>query len=245
MNSLLILADEGWESGRIQISGARAQAIFSGHEFQDGQEIHVARLGGDKGKARVVRFSAAVIELDVISTTQSLALHPIDLVVGLSRPQTLKKVLQGAVMAGVRSVHFVHTESGEKSYLTSHLLQPDTLQMEIIKSLEQIGEGLYPEVRVHRSFRFFISHHLPLLGSDQPSVRLIASPDGIGLTTAQLETPYRSMVIAVGSEGGWSAGEVAALCTQGFQKVGLGQRVLRVEVALLMLLGQALLCRFD
>jgi RsmE family RNA methyltransferase len=243
MNSLLILANEGWESGRILISGARAKTLSSSYQFEVGQEIHVAKLGGEKGKAKIVCFSAATIELDMISTGPSLALRPIDLIVGLARPQTLKKVIQGATMAGVRSLHFVHTESGEKSYLTSHLLQPEALQIEIIKSLEQTGEGLYPEVHVHRSFRYFVSHHLPLLGSEQPSLRLIATPDGSGLTASQLESPHRSMVIAVGSEGGWSAAEVATLCTQGFHKVGLGQRVVRVEVALLMLLGQALLCR--
>jgi 16S rRNA (uracil1498-N3)-methyltransferase len=245
MNSLLIVADEGWESGRIRLVGPRAGGVYGTHQFQEGQEIHVAKLGGDKGIARVVRFSSDLIELDLVSCAPSLALRPIDLVVGLSRPQTLKKVIQAATMAGVRSLHFVHTESGEKSYLTSHVLQPDALQLEVIKSLEQIGEGLYPTVHVHRSFRYFVSHHLPALGAEQPGVRLIASPNSNGLTTAQLEMSYRSMVLAVGSEAGWSEAEVAALCTQGFEKVGLGQRVVRVEVALLMLLGQALLWRFE
>ena len=245
MNSLVIFADEGWDLGPIRLVGARAESFYNSQQFKVGQEIHVAKLGADKGIARVVCLSSSLIELDLVSSSPSLPLKPIDLVVGLSRPQTLKKVIQAATMVGVRSLHFVHTESGEKSYLTSHLLRPDALQLEVVKSLEQIWEGLYPSIHIHRSFRYFVSHHLANLGVEPPGMRLVASPDGGPITTSQLESSCGSMVIAVGPEAGWSAAEVATFCTQGFQKVGLGPRVVRVEVALLMLLGQVLLARFE
>jgi 16S rRNA (uracil1498-N3)-methyltransferase len=243
MNSLIIQDNEGWESGLIRLVGARATKIFGDHAFQEGQEIHVARFGGDKGIARVRQFSSAVIEAELVSTMQSLPLRPIDLVVGLSRPQTLKKVIQAATMTGVRSLHLVHTSTGEKSYLTSHILQPEHLREEVVASLEQIWEGRYPEISVHRSFRYFTSQHLPTLGCEQSCMKIVASPCGDVVASPQMGVVHEAMVIAVGSEAGWSDVELNTLRSQGFTLVGLGPRVVRVEVALLMLLGQSLLYR--
>ena len=46
------------------------------------------------------------------------------------------------------------------------------------------------------------------------------------------------IVLAVGPEPGWSSDELTTLEGLGFMKVGLGPRVVRVEVALGLLLGQ-------
>jgi RsmE family RNA methyltransferase len=144
-------------------------------------------------------------------------------------------------MVGVRSLHFVHTETGEKSYLTSHILEPESLQLEVIKSLEQVWEGLYPEIRVHRSFAYFVRNHLVKLAGSETTTRLIASPGAGVMDRAHMKQGGSAMVIAVGSEGGWSTQERGDFQTHGFDEVGLGARIVRVEVALTMLLGQAIL----
>jgi 16S rRNA (uracil1498-N3)-methyltransferase len=239
MNSLVVFHDEGWLSGRIVLNEARAKALFYSEPHQVGDEIRVALFGGDKGVARIAEFSATRIELEIIQTEPSLDLRPIDLVVGLSRPQTTKKVIQAAVMAGVRSLHLVRLDSGEPSYLDSHILRPDELRLEISKSLEQICEGRYPEIQVHRSFFKFIHEREDLIKDVPDKLRVMAHSGGSSLNTSQI-SDYSSLLIAVGSEGGWSEREVAKLESLGFLRVGLGQRVVRVEVALLYLLGQTL-----
>jgi RsmE family RNA methyltransferase len=239
MNSLAIFENEGWEQGRIVITGERAQAVCSAEFHEVGSEIRVFLFGGDKGVARVVRFDNKAIELELVSSESSLQLRPIDLVVGLSRPQTTKKVIQAAVMSGVRSLHLVHLESGQPSYLDSHILRPADLREEISKSLEQICEGLYPEVHVHRSLHRFISDSAALLSADTGSLKIVAQSGGDLVTGEQL-SGVNSLVMAIGSEGGWSDRELKRLESIGFVSKGLGPRVVRVEIALLYLLGQTL-----
>jgi 16S rRNA (uracil1498-N3)-methyltransferase len=240
MNSLAIFEDEGWSQGSILLTGERAQSVYFSGVHDVGSEIRVFLFGGDKGTAKVIRFGTDVIELELISSEPSLKLRPIDLIVGLSRPQTTKKVIQAAVMAGVRSLHLVHLESGQPSYLDSHLLRPEDLRQEIVKSLEQICEGLYPEIRVHRAFHRFIDEQQHLLSESPGKLRVVAHSGGRYSLAGLVSDGAPEVVIAVGSEGGWSDKELKRLDILGFDRVGLGPRVVRVEVALLYLLGQTI-----
>lgn len=246
MNSLLIRENEGWESGDIVLVGKRARDVFHSNQFVLGQRVIVAQLGGDKGVAEVCRYGADRIELTLRHTEPSLALRPIDLVVGLARPQTTKKIIQIAVMSGVRSLHLVHTTLGEKSYLDSHILKPEFLQDEVVKALEQIGEGLYPNIYVHRSFRFLPWDQFEPPNPSQAIVKLVAVP-GEPLSSPLVEDSCRGLhglVLAVGPEAGWTDKERSALLERGFTGIGLGPRIVRVELALALLLGQSLLADF-
>lgn len=245
MNSLIIFEDEGWETGVVTLRSTRAQGVFHGSDFVVGQEIAVALLGGEKATARVLRYEAECVQLALDLRQPSKHLRPIDLVVGLSRPQTTKKVIQAAVMAGVRSLHLVHTQSGEKSYLDAHLLKPEYLRVEVAKSLEQTGEGLFPAIHVHRSFAQVYNDVLDTLGSTKAHLRLVAAPGEPLISVPVLQQESDALVIAVGSEAGWSEQELCRLKERGFVGVGLGSRVLRVEVALMFLLGQSLFVPFS
>ena len=238
MNSLVIFEDEGWKQGRILITGARAHSVHAAGSHDVGSEIRVSLFGGDKGIAKVVKFDTNVIELELVSSEPSLKLRPIDLIVGLSRPQTTKKVIQAAVMAGVRSLHLVHLESGQPSYLDSHILRPEDLRQEIAKSLEQICEGLYPEIQVYRAF---LEEQQGLLAGASGKLRVVAHSGGSCSLESGTSGGASSVVIAVGSEGGWSEKELRRRDILGFERLGLGPRVVRVEVALLYLLGQTIL----
>ncbi|MFN4896034.1 MAG: RsmE family RNA methyltransferase [Pseudomonadota bacterium] len=239
MNSLIVYRDEGWESKRITLFGERARFAYNAGASQVGAQVHVALFGGDKGLGTIVEASRERVVIDLTWMGPSLELRAIDLVVGLSRPQTTKKVIQAAVMAGVRSLHLVHLSSGEKSYLDAHLLEESNLRTEVVKALEQIWEGNYPEIRVHGHFGRFVAAHKSLLSTSDRAMRVVAEPGGVALGARQC-TLSSAAVIAVGSEGGWSEKELTTLTDLGFVKVGLGTRVVRVEVALLYLLGQTL-----
>jgi 16S rRNA (uracil1498-N3)-methyltransferase len=61
-----------------------------------------------------------------------------------------------------------------------------------------------------------------------------------GLTTADPQ----SVALAIGPEGGFSASEIERAVAQDWQRVDLGQRILRVETAALALVA-AVLGRVD
>jgi RsmE family RNA methyltransferase len=135
----------------------------------------------------------------------------------------------------------VHTDSGEKSYLDSHILRPEDLKIEMAKALEQIWEAQHPIVRVHRSFSYFCKNTLGQLLEAGESFKGIATPGAPLLTPDRFKRPLRSIIFAVGSEAGWSAREVSLFVEHGFLPIGLGERIVRVELAVNYLLGQSLL----
>ncbi len=238
MNSLVVFQSEFVDPSVIRIGTPRVDQLWRAYLKLRGQEIHIAVFGGDRGVASLRTVDAHEMILDVSRMEPSLPLRPIDVVVGLSRPQTVKKVIQTAVMTGVRSLHLVRTEHGEKSYGTSSLLEADALHGETIKALEQTGEGLSPLISVHKSFAHFHKNGLRALTSDELTVKILAHPGGGSLASVAQLPQSNVAVIAVGPEPGWSVSELESLEDLGFTRVGLGPRVMRVEIALSFLLGQ-------
>ncbi len=244
MNSIIILPTECVDQSRATLQNRRADYAFSTHELRQGQVVKVAVLGGRRGLATVTSSTPTAVELALSLEHEPLDRKSIDLIVGLSRPQTVKKVIQAAVMLGVRSLHFVLSERGEKSYRTSHALQAEKIEEETIKALEQIWDSMAPSVQVHFSLRrvFEVLAHS---SSDEPqALKLLADPSGVSLVTlgvanlAGAHSVTAPTVLAVGPERGWSAAEVAEFSSHGFTAITLGERVLRVELALVFLLGQ-------
>jgi len=238
MNSLIVHTSDFIAPSVVRLGAARAETIWRQYQKLIGQDIRIAVFEGDRGAAVVRCVGPEEILLDVVRLEPSLPLRPIDLIVGLSRPQTVKKVIQLAVMTGVRSLRLVATEFGEKSYSTSHLLKDDVLRGEVIKALEQTGEGLAPRVSVHRSFARFCQNYEAESPRHVSGIRVLAHPAGGSLGALELVATSVEATLAVGPEPGWSAQEVSLFTEMGFAHVGLGQRVVRVEVALGLLLGQ-------
>ena len=138
MNSLVLFPQEVRESAVAVLEGARARYAFDTHGVRDGQSLKVAVMGGRRGQGRILLASIDKVTIELALSDECLETIPVSLFVGVSRPQTIKKVIQAAVMFGVSSLHFVRSEKGEKSYLQSRSLDEESLEAEALKALEQI-----------------------------------------------------------------------------------------------------------
>ena len=82
---------------------------------------------------------------------------------------------------------------------------------------------------------------LPAPATDER--RLVAHPrDAVPLEDGAADGRART-VVAIGPEGGWIDRELASLEGLGFQRVQLGEAVLRVETAVTSILSQLALLR--
>ncbi len=245
VNSLLILPEEVQSESRAELLGGRAKYAFDTHGIRSSQTVRVSVLGGLRGEAKVLEATVDRVVLELSLTLQPLTPTPVDLIVGVSRPQTIKKVVQAAVMLGVRSLHFVRSEQGEKSYLQSRSLEEEQVREESGKALEQVWDSRAPEIVVHRTFSHFLEKQFPtLLEKTQNPVAIVAHPTGKDLSTLDARQFSRAhAIVAIGPERGWSTREVEAFSQAGFSVVGLGPRVVRVEIATVLLLGQLQLLR--
>ena len=73
------------------------------------------------GEARVERIEKDNLILEFELNETDPPLYPIELIVGLSRPQTNRRILREATSLGVRRLSFVQTDRSEPSYAESRL----------------------------------------------------------------------------------------------------------------------------
>jgi 16S rRNA (uracil1498-N3)-methyltransferase len=151
-------------------------------------------------------------------------LDPITLIVGMPRPQTARKVLEEATALGVAAMHFVRTESGEASYATSRLWSTSEWRRHVIDGAQQAFTTRLPAITFDRNLASAIA------AVDSGGTRLaLDNYEFRGrLGAIEVATP---VLLAVGAERGWSPRERDLLRDAGFRLVHMGERVLRVETA--------------
>ena len=185
----------------------------------------VGLVNGRRGKAvlRSVSQDQVVLEFDWKEEPEPLL--PIDLIVGLSRPQTSRKILQEATCLGVRRILFVASDRGERSYAMSKLWTTDEWRQCIRSGVEQAFSTRFPEVR----FGLKLAESIDVLEDLQGRICLDNYEALVGLREAAVG--HESFVLAVGSERGWSAAERDLFRQHGFNLAHLGERPLRTETA--------------
>ena len=163
---------------------------------------------------------------------------PIRLLVGLSRPQTMKKVFATASEIGCREIAVFVSQNGDPAYAQSSLWRDgnDEIRAILIKSAEQTCTTFLPQIRLFPSLEAACAELAPRTGialdvyarnASLADLAFPALPSGALLT------------LAVGSERGWTEAERATLRQAGFAFAHLGGRVLRVETAVSVALAVA------
>lgn len=134
----------------------------------------------------------------------------------------------------------------ERCYFDSTLLRrPEEVRTLLLEGVAQSGiDSQLPCVTIERRLRIFLEDRLQNV-SKPGSRLLIAEPgspssifQGCRARDSNLAGPTSHIVLAVGPEGGWMPREVAMLTQDhGFEPVTLGDRILRTDAAVLILLG--------
>ena len=234
--NLILLHDNDFSSpSTVILVGRRLQHVLEVHRAGVGDELRVGKIGGLLGSGRVVELSAERLTLEVRLDRPPPPPLPCTLILALPRPKMLKRILQGVTSLGVKQIYLINSYRVEKSFWGSPLLQPEKLREQLLLGLEQASDTLLPEVHLCPLFKPFVEDGLPAIvkgtnaliahpGADEPFPTSIS-----GLTT-----------LAIGPEGGFISYEVEKLLECGFAAFHLGERILRVETAVPVLLGRFL-----
>lgn len=224
MNIVLFRQDE--LGGRLPIEDPRAQHIIKVLKRTIGDAFDAGIINGPRGKAIVAEITDTYLKLEFAWSETPPHLHPIDLIIGLSRPQTNRKILQEATALGVRSMRFVTTERGEPSYANSKLWTTDEWRRHVLTGVEQAFDTRVPEVSFGMSLEEALSE------TDTGVGRLaLDNYEGTTHLGAAAKGSDR-FVLAVGSERGWTGDERDLFRKHGYKLVDLGQRPLRTETAI-------------
>lgn len=202
-------------------------------KIQEGQTLKVTVLNRGLTNATVKKLNKKSIELEIVSDFHKPVSPDWHVVVGLSRPPTMKKVLEHGSSLGIKHFHFLPATLSEKSYTSSKIWEEDKLQ-------ETLGDGIsqsayywqLPKVSLYKSLS-----ELPSFDSFDKRILSLAQGSG-SMPSIDKSQP---LVLAFGPERGWTANEDEQLRKTGFKPISIAPSVLRVEIALFATLGQ---CHF-
>lgn len=206
----------------------RARHILEVLRRQPGDSFDAGLVNGPRGKGTLVAVDQERLNLAFAWGEPPPPLCPLMLLIGLPRPQTARDILREATALGVSAMHFIRTDRGEAGYASSTLWHSGAWEDCLISGAAQANCTRLPEVTHGRSLREAIES-LPA-----GAVRLaLDNYEAKAALTACNLLGYKSAVLALGSERGWSADERDLLRQSGFTLVHLGERVLRTETACL------------
>lgn len=227
MNLILVEPADFIGEGRVRLTGRRAAHLRDVHRAAPGDVRRVGLLGGNIGTATVVRIDDHAVELAVALDDTPPTPVPITLVLALPRPKVLRRVLQGIAAIGIKRAFLVNAWRVEKSYWSSPLLTPSSIEAELRLGLEQGVDTILPEVSLRKRLRPFVEDELPSIVGGRRAL--------IGDGAATLACPHAvsgETVLAIGPDGGFNPFEIGMFAAIDFRPVSLGPRSLRVENAL-------------
>jgi 16S rRNA (uracil1498-N3)-methyltransferase len=235
MNIVLAQADE-IEEGRLFLNDRRAEHIVKVLRAEVGDQLRVGLVDGPSGRATITALKRKYpfsVALSLSLTAPPAPVPPIDLVLALPRPIMLRRILSQVAALGVGRIDLVNAGRVEKSFWEAGILQPEEYRPHLLQGLEQAVDTRLPQLASHRRLsRFLAETFAPQAGGYRH--RLIAHPGGTSLAATIAGQPGR-VALAVGPEGGWLDQEVAAFVRHGFVCCGLGERILKVDTAVVAL----------
>lgn len=195
-------------------------------------------VNGMQGKAVINSIDNGEYLITFTPKKEPAGLYPLTLILGLSRPPTVKKVLKEATALGTGQFILCGTENGEQSYRQSSALKPEKIREVLIEGAQQAYCTMLPEVNIEHSLRCAIesintkSDNISLIGLDNDEPEMSLTEYLRQSVSPKLGTDSeKQIILAVGSERGWTKKERQRLRDSGFILVSLGKRVLRTETA--------------
>ena len=260
-----ILFDKSEISGGVaSCGGERAAHILDILHGEIGQTLKTGEIDGKIGTGEIVEIvrgagdEGATVRVKVCHDQESL--RPwVDLVLAPPRPRVIKRLLPQLAAMGVGRIVLVGAKKVEKDFWGATLLKEENFRPLLVDGLMQAGTSILPKLEVRRNFRRFVADELDAMF---PSTRrIVAHPYGEGAAaglaaagtsgttgTAGTSSPAsqnasrRSLLLAIGPEGGWTDDEVELLESRGFRRYSLGPRILRTDTATIALLARLGTC---
>lgn len=195
-----------------------------------GDVFFAGRINGPSGHAHIRSCDASGLEFDFEETSPFRPLYPVHVIIGFPRPIQLKRLLRDLASLGVEKITLAGTDLGEKSYRESRLADPAVARKNILDGCIQAGETAVPELSIAPSVDTVLSEEA---APDTVRVILDLAPDTEPLYSRDFSgvCAFRPLVLAIGSERGWSGRERSLFRSHGYAPCSLGKRILRTETA--------------
>ena len=246
MNLLLLFTQDFTTPNRVQLTDHRLQHLLSVKKTAINDVLEVGLLNDRRGQARVLSIDKDQVELEVQLDKEPLVSGAywqtqVHLILALPRPKMLKRILQTISAMGVKQLSLIHSAKVEKSYWQSPWLEKEKMQQHLVLGLEQAKDTYLPEVKCYQRFKPFVEDVMPGLVSGSRAIVAHPGRGDLCFRSAPGENFNQSkqtISLAIGPEGGFTDYEIERFEQAGFETCHLGERILRVENAIPVLLGR-------
>jgi RsmE family RNA methyltransferase len=234
----ILLAEQNEISGDLLLlTDHRATHIVKVLRADVGDTVRIGVINGQKGIGvieKIAKKHPRSVSLRVQLNENMNPLPKIDLVIALARPIMMRRILSQATALGVGRFFLINANRVEKSFWEASLLDPASYSEHLQQGLEQAVDTRLPDVSFHRSFKQFADTFLPTITSKY-SHCLVAHPGGTQNLRSGMENEAGRVLLAIGPEGGWVDYEVQKFCESGFVSCTIGERILKVDTAVVAL----------
>ena len=235
MNLILLEKEDFLSQTRVHLHGRRLKHIVNIQRATVGDELRVGVVNGLIGTGKIVSLTDHELEMEIQLEQEPPQPLPVTLLLALPRPKMLKRILQSISSLGVKKIYLINSYRVDKSFWGSPLLQPENLREQLLLGLEQARDTILPEIALRPRFKPFVEDELTEISKG--TTAYVAHPGVESICPRDFEKPA---TLAIGPEGGFIPYEVEKLQSCGFIPVSLGERILRVETAVPVLLSRLL-----
>ncbi len=214
-----------------------------------GDSITIGEIGGYIGKATIAHINHNEVLLkDMTLDKKPPAKLDLTVILALPRPKVLRRLIMDMTSLGVNKLIIINSYRTQKSYWQSPLL--NRIDEFVFEGLQQAIDTVPLVVELKKRFKPFVEDEFPALlldkkGEGEQSNAVVAHPYASQSWKSYLEAAKCKIahkdtmpkVLCIGAEGGWIDYEVDLLCQHGCTSVSLGQRILRTETVVNVLLG--------
>ena len=227
------------EGSQARLLGAEAHHLAHVMRAKPGVEVTLFDGRGAEFLARVEKVGRSEIELAILSCQQidrELDVS-ITLAVALPKGDRQRWLAEKVVELGVARLTPLQTERGNDRETPAGL---DRLRRVVVEASKQSGRNRLMEISGPVKLADFFSTH------PGGASRWLAHPGAkdcraVFAALQSLGQTPGEMLFAIGPEGGFSDAEVELAVAQGWQTIGLGERILRVETAAVALASAAMI----
>ncbi|MGF1450581.1 MAG: RsmE family RNA methyltransferase [Opitutales bacterium] len=226
MNLILFLQQQ--ERYHLAPNDPRRRHLVQVVGVKVGSEVYLGAANGPRALATVTEDDPTTgMTLKPRWEAHSPLPAPLELWVGLPRPQTARRVLFEAACQGARRLVFFQSARGEPSYRDSRLWQTAEWQRHLWEGAEQAFSTVIPQVAHYPSLDTALADEET--ATAQVALDVYEGTCRLSVWASRTTGPWR---LALGAERGWETWERHSLCEAGFTLASLGERVLKVETAL-------------
>lgn len=216
---------------RALLEGQEAQHLGKVMRAGPGTRVVLFDNSGDQFEAEIEEVQRQKIVLRVLSQDSVCRELPacLTLFTALPKGDRQRWLVEKAVELGVTRLVPLITA---RSVVKPNDKTIERLERTVIEASKQCGRNRLMEIAAPQTWNEILAKEA---GGDRAVIRLIAHPVPNEQLPADIQGPID---VAVGPEGGFTEEEVRQALDAGWQVIGLGSRILRIETAALALVAR-------